>query len=271
MKRLSLLPAVAGLMLTARALPGAPAALEDTLILPAKTPPAGKAFAILATGDGGWAELDRELAGRLAASDLPVVGWNSRSYYWTRRTPEEASADLAALIRRFREAWHRPRVVLIGFSRGADVMPFLVSRLPRAEREGLDLIALLGPGQTIDFQFHLLDLVHTPGGATALPVPPELEKLRGLPMLILYGDKDDSSCGAALPVDLGRIIRLPGDHHLGRDYDRISRIIRETALAGTNTRAPNTPVDHPRPGSDDAAKPSTQPRTNEALKATSRK
>jgi len=54
-----------------------------------KPPAPGESFAILATGDGGWAELDRELAHRLAAADLPVVGWNSRAYYWTRRTPRK--------------------------------------------------------------------------------------------------------------------------------------------------------------------------------------
>ena len=52
----------------------APASLESTLTLPAKPPAPGESFAILATGDGGWAELDRELVliswlpGRLCAA-----------------------------------------------------------------------------------------------------------------------------------------------------------------------------------------------------------
>ena len=41
-------------------------------------------FALLLTGDGGWAGLDQELAARLAASGVPTVGLNSLKYFWTR-------------------------------------------------------------------------------------------------------------------------------------------------------------------------------------------
>lgn len=202
-----------------------PAPLEATLTLPSATPAPGASFAVLLTGDGGWAELDRELAQRLAHADLPVVGWNSRAYYWTRRTPEEAAADLSRLIRRFRREWQRPGVVLVGFSRGADVLPFLVNRLPAEDRHAVERVVLLGPAKTVDFQFHLADYVREASRATALPVPPEIARLRGARLLIVYGDKDESSCGAVLPKDVGRIVSVPGDHHFNRNYDLLAQLI----------------------------------------------
>lgn len=204
---------------------GAPATLEQTLKLPSQPPAPGTAFAILATGDGGWAELDRELAARLAAADLPVVGWNSRAYYGTRRTPDEAAADLARLVERFRTEWQRPQVVLIGFSRGADVLPFLANRLSPEVRASVQAIALLGPAERVDFQIRLTDLVVDSPTAKALPVPPEIERLRGPPLLIVYGEKDASSCGPRLSEHLGRVVRVPGDHHFNRDYDRLAALI----------------------------------------------
>ena len=210
-------------------LAAAPAKLEDTLELPAQAPSAGASFAIFITGDGGWAALDREVSKRLAKADVPVIGWDARSYFWTRRTPEEAAADLGRLIRRFRTEWKRERVVIVGYSRGADVLPFLVSRLAPDERAALQLVVLLGPGRTIDFEFHLTDFLGDPDPKTALPVPPEVAKLRGLPLLIIHGDKDDASCAAELAPDVGGFAKVPGDHHFARDYDLLARLILEAA------------------------------------------
>jgi type IV secretory pathway VirJ component len=211
------------------ALGAASAKLEDTLELPTSAPAAGASFAIFVTGDGGWAALDREVSARLAKADVPVVGWNARAYYWTRRTPDEAAADLGRIIRRFRAEWKRERVVVIGYSRGADVLPFLVSRLAPEDRGALQLVALLGPGSTIDFEFHVTDFLGDPDPRTALPVPPEVAKLRGLPLLIVHGEKDENSSAGEMAPDVGRFEKVPGDHHFARDYDKLAGLILEAA------------------------------------------
>jgi len=156
---------------------------------------------------------------------IPTVGWNSRAYYWNRRTPDEASKDLARLILRFREEWHRPKVVLVGYSMGADVLPFLVSRLPESERQTIELIVLLSPGHTVDFEFHMSSYLGESDRKTALPVPAEIRKLKGLPLLVIYAADDKESCGAKLPGDVGEIHALTGGHHFGGDYDALVRLI----------------------------------------------
>ena len=183
------------------------------------------------TGDGGWAALDREVSARLAKADVPVIGWNARAYFWTRRTPEEAAADLGRVIRRFRAEWKRERVIVVGYSRGADVLPFLVSRLAPEERAALQLVVLLGPGRMIDFEFHLTDFFSDPDPKTALAVPPEVAKLRGLPLLIIHGDKDEASSAAEISSDLARFEKVPGDHHFERNYDKLAGLILDAAGA----------------------------------------
>src|SRR5262249_38268373 len=42
----------------------------------------GSLFAVIVTGDGGWAGLDREVSGVLSAHGIPVVGLNSLQYFW---------------------------------------------------------------------------------------------------------------------------------------------------------------------------------------------
>ena len=45
-------------------------------------------FAIVMSGDGGWAGLDKDVAQALSAHGIPVVGLDSLRYFWSPRTPE---------------------------------------------------------------------------------------------------------------------------------------------------------------------------------------
>ncbi len=224
-----------------------PAKLEETLKLPAHPPEAGTNFAILLTGDGGWAELVRTIGVRLDAADIPTVGWDLRAYFWTRRTPDEAAKDLARLLERFRKEWNRPRVVLVGYSRGADLLPFLVNRLPEVDRQTIELIALLGPAHNTNFEIHLGDFLGETKSKTALPVVPEIMKLKGLPLLVLYGDDDPSSCGSVLPRELGDIRSIPGGHHFDRDYPRVIQPILDSIAKRKRQAAPLAAAGGPSP------------------------
>lgn len=191
----------------------------------------GDALAVIVSGDGGWAGLDRELAAALAARGHPVVGLNSLQYFWTRRTPDEAGRDLARLLRHYLARWGKQRILLIGYSRGADVLPFMASRLPADLRARVAVVAQLGPGTTVEFEFHVGDWLRSSDRPAALPVAPEVGKLRGLRLLCVYGaDETDSLC-PRLPVGLARTERLAGGHHFGGDYAALARLVLETAAS----------------------------------------
>jgi type IV secretory pathway VirJ component len=196
-------------------------------------------LAVIFSGDGGWASLDREVGDALAAAGIGVVGVNSLSYFWTKRTPDGAAADLARVLRHYRTAWHTTRVLLIGYSRGADVLPFLASRLPDDLRASVALVALLGPGRTTDFEFHLTDWL---GGddPEALPIGPEVARLAGLRVLCVQGaDEDDSLC-PTLDATRARRFELPGGHHFGGDYRVIAERILSEADAAAAQPSPGT-------------------------------
>lgn len=199
--------------------------------VPASGAPTGT-LAVILSGDGGWASIDRDIGGQLAAHGVGVVGVNSLRYFWTRRTPDGAAADLARILRHYIAAWHAQRVVLLGYSRGADVLPFMASRLPPDLRARVALVGLLGPGTSVDFEFHLSEWVADAARAGALPVRPEVEKLRGMPILCIYGaDESDSLC-PALDATLATPLPQPGGHHFGGDYDAVvGRILALAAPA----------------------------------------
>ncbi len=188
--------------------------------------PNGDALAILVTGDGGWASIDRGVAGVLTEGGVPVVGFNMLRYLWTRRTPEQAGADLERLVRAYVGATGRHEVALVGYSRGADVLPFMVSRLSPEVRRQIRLVALLGPSHTVDFKFHVADWWTTTNHQSDLPVLPEATKLLGgVRVLCAYGADDGDTICPALPGESAVVVRLTGSHHFDGAYAELGRLV----------------------------------------------
>jgi type IV secretory pathway VirJ component len=177
--------------------------------------------AVLLTGDGGWAELAKEVALGLAAHGIGVVGFNSRAWLSEPRTPQATTDAIVVAIAAARARWPADRLVLVGYSRGADMAPFIATRLPAPLRSQLSGLAVFGLARAASFEFHLMDLVKDTPRATDLPMLPELEKLRGVRMRCVYGlEETDSGCRDA-PADL--IVRdgRPGGHHFDRNIDAL--------------------------------------------------
>jgi type IV secretory pathway VirJ component len=179
-------------------------------------------LAVFLTGDGGWAELDHQVSARLVAAGIPVVGWNSLKYYWVQRSPEEAARDLERVLDCYLAKWRKTQAVLVGYSRGADVLPFLASRLPPASLKRVRLVALLGPATSNRFEPLATEYTHVGAQAPALPIAPEVAKLRGMRILGFYGsDETDSLCKGATP-GLLECTELSGGHHFGGSYAQIA-------------------------------------------------
>ncbi|MBS0395197.1 MAG: virulence factor family protein [Proteobacteria bacterium] len=185
-------------------------------------------FAVLMTGDGGWAGIDQDVAGALAAHGVPVVGWNSLKYYWQGRTPEAAAADLERIVRRYSAAWQRREVLLVGYSFGADVLPFLYNRLPPDLRAQVRSVSLLAPSDAATFEFHVSDWIPGAGGG-GRPTRPEIARMGEARLLCIYGaDESDSPCrGLEGPGRRG--VALAGGHHFGGDYESLARQVLDFA------------------------------------------
>src|SRR5438552_9612559 len=154
-------------------------------------------FVVFVSGDGGWATIDRSISKVLADSGMPVVGLNALQYFWTRRTPESASRDLQWIVENYLTAWKKGRVMMVGYSRGADVLPAMISRLPIELRSKIRLIALLGPSPKVQFEFHVSDWLRS--ASSGIAVKPEVDKLREQRILCLSGEDDKDSLCRALP------------------------------------------------------------------------
>lgn len=199
-------------------------------------PLAAATLAVVLSGDGGWAGMDKEIAGELARLGIPTVGWNSLQYYWHARTPEGAAADLTRVLAHYLPAWQRDRVLLVGYSFGADVLPFLVARLPESWRKRIDLVTLIAPSTTAQFEFHVAEWMGSTD-ASALPTAPEVARLAGLRVLCLQGEDDTESLCRKLPAGAAEVTVLGGGHHFGGGYAEVARRI----VAALPSSAPAAP------------------------------
>lgn len=189
--------------------------------VPSRQP--GDELAILLTGDGGWAELDQELAHDLSASGVSVVALSSLQYFWQERTPQQAAKDLSRLIAHYSQVWQRPRVRLLGYSFGADVLPAIVNAMPQPDRARITSLGLLSVLPRTSFEIRVAGWLGQVVGEQA--VRPALDTLSatGMPITCVYGRDDADSLCRDLPASVAKVVALPGGHDCSGDHAAIVR------------------------------------------------
>jgi type IV secretory pathway VirJ component len=207
-----------------------PGALAD---LPIVTVPAqagttpSDTFAIILSGDGGWAGLDKEVAGALAATGIPVIGLDSLRYFWSARTPAGLAADIDRIAGYYLKQLGKQHVMLIGYSQGADVLPFAINRLSPSTRSHVALTAIIGMSEHALFEFHMSSWVSDDNSGPA--TLPEVERITGMPVLCIYGEGEDDTLCPTLDPRKVTIVKLKGGHHFDGDYAGLARAILASA------------------------------------------
>jgi type IV secretory pathway VirJ component len=135
---------------------------------------------------------------------------------------------VARILRHYLSAWHKQRVLLIGYSFGADVLPFVVNRLPPDLRSKVASVSLLGIDGSASFEISISDWVGTDDAGAA--TRPEVGRITGLPVLCLYGEGEKDSICPGLADPGIRREQVGTGHHFGGEYatlaDRILAFAR---------------------------------------------
>ena len=208
----------------------APDALKDLPIIAVAAEAGAKAsdvFAIMLSGDGGWAGLDKDVASALTADGIPVVGLDSLRYFWSARTPEGLGADLDRMIRYYAAQLGKPRVMLIGYSQGADVLPFAVNRLPPSSHGQVALTAVMGMSEHALFEFHMSSWISDDNSGPA--TMPEVERITGMKILCIYGEDETDSLCPKLDPHKATVVKLKGGHHFDGNYAALAQTILQAA------------------------------------------
>ena len=121
-------------------------------------------------------------------------------------------------------------MLLIGYSFGADVLPFVITRLPQDLRERIASVSLLGIDAHASFEVRIADWVgNDQGGA---PTRPELDAMGQVPVLCIYGEGEaDSICPGLSAAGVERE-QIGKGHHFSGEYAMLADHILAFARRG---------------------------------------
>jgi type IV secretory pathway VirJ component len=139
--------------------------------------------------------------------------------------------DVGRIAAHYGAEWGRTELLLIGYSRGADLAPFVAQRLPPEERQRLRLVALLGPSTYAEFEVHAVDIFASLRRRGALPTEPAVRATAGAyRMVCVHGsDEHDSLCPRLAGLPWVKDVSLEGGHHFDGDYAALARIVLDAA------------------------------------------
>ena len=186
--------------------------------------PGSHRLAIMISGDGGWRELDKGIAAELNRQGVSVIGWNSLRYFWSRHSPQQIADDLARVIDTYQHRWQINDVALVGYSFGADVMPFAYQRLPQAQRDQVRLVTLLGLAHGADFKVQIRGWLGLAEDAQ-VPVLPELIKMPPSLLQCINGEEEKDTLCPELATRGVEVFTRPGGHHFDHNPVKLATIV----------------------------------------------
>jgi type IV secretory pathway VirJ component len=201
------------------------AGAQDTR-LPIKALPANdttKPLVFYITGDGGWTGFSDAFLQSINKAGYPVLALNARKYFWKKRTPASMTTELVQLINRNLAQWKRDSVVLIGYSFGADVTPFLYNYAGSPFTKKVSQMVLMLPYTSTDFEVHLTEMIGI-ASHDAYSVVNEVNKITRSILFILGTEKDQFPVQTLTNKNY-KVITEGGGHHFDDKADKVAAYV----------------------------------------------
>jgi type IV secretory pathway VirJ component len=197
------------------------------IITRAKAEIKNTAIALLLSGDGGWFNFEQAIANNLASFGIPTIGIDTKKYFWSRKTPEKTTADMTEILNYYSKEWGKNKFILIGYSQGAEIVPFIVTLFPQNLRSNVLSAVLLSPAKTTDFEIHISNMLDLGNRQNTYDVIQEIKKLDNIRTICIYGDKEKSTVPALLEGSRAKFVFIPGDHHYHGNATLIVKVMKE--------------------------------------------
>lgn len=194
--------------------------------IPSANGPA-KYVALFFSGDGGWRDIDKSVGDIISKESTHVVGIDSLRYYWSLRKPEGIAKDIQRMVAKADPSGKLP-VLLLGYSFGANTVPFAWPYLPKELQDRISLVGLIGTEKTTPFQVSVGAWLGLGGDNE---VAPAITKVPTAKVLCVYGSEEDDTACTDPSLSAVEKIELPGDHHYDEKYELLAAKLMEAVAA----------------------------------------
>ena len=179
-------------------------------------------YVIFLTGDFGFLNFDKAIVHYLNLKNVSVVVLNSKNYFRSAKSPAQIGIDIGSIINKYNRKWNQHKVILMGYSMGAEVIPFAVNRMDEKSRLELMDIVLIAPGQKAIFRLKPTDYIFEEKKGTDIYT--ELIKMKAQRSYIICDDSPYSIRKKNLDGVTDHDF-LGGGHHFGHNYKLLSKLI----------------------------------------------
>lgn len=180
--------------------------------------------AVIFSGDMGFKiGMGPQIAQRLAADGIPVVGVNSLIFFRRERRPSEIRRLVSDATRQALAFGHGDAVVLIGQSFGADILQFGLTGMPPALRAKVRMVGLVVPTTTVFFRASPSELFNwAQPDASALPTA---RALIWTSVVCIHGIEESRSLCPQLIHRNIENVALPGGHLLRGNANAVYAVL----------------------------------------------
>jgi len=185
---------------------------------------ADKPLVFYISGDGGYTSFSEGVCTTINKAGYKVTSLNSKSYFDDQKTPKQTTDDIVGYLNDQFNKRKDQQFILIGYSFGADITPFVINLFPDSIKKKLISLVLLSPSTSTDFETHVWDKLGLKK-KRSMDVVAEVNKLGAIKTTIILGDDDDD-----FPINNIKLKNyvhelLPGGHHYEGNTDEVARTI----------------------------------------------
>jgi type IV secretory pathway VirJ component len=191
-------------------------------------------LAFLISGDGGWTNFDHSIGESLSKKGMPVIGLDAQKYFWNPKTPEITANDVAKAVQYYMQQWNRKKFILVGYSFGASIVPFIAEKLPSDLKESIAGIFSLSPDEKADFEIHITDMLGIGSTEDDCNVPGEIKKIKQFLPVCVFGEDEPVTLQTIFEKAGAKIITLPGNHHYNNNPSAVAEIISKEVEKSIN-------------------------------------
>lgn len=177
------------------------------------------------SGDAGFNSFSKNFGQNMHRFGYDVFALNTRKYFWTKRTPESAAEDTEKFLKEITANRTNKKIIIVGFSYGADVAPFIYNRFDAGFKKNIQNLVIIGPSKVNDFEIHLAEYV-TGEKEYGFSVLNEINNVRNVPFTLIVSDFEFYHFPISqIMLKNYSLLHLHGDHHYGGDTKRLAAFV----------------------------------------------
>jgi len=185
------------------------------------TAPGEKPFIFFISGDGGVHHFFADLCQDIHQSGYSVTALDASGFFWHRKSPQQAADLISTYLEGQLSQRPNAKLVIAGYSFGADAVPFIVGALPFDLRQKLISVLLLSPSASTDLEIHIADMF-VEGRKRSLDVAQAINHLGDLKTVTIMGSEEHQFPVSAIRLKNYTNEIIPGGHHFDGRPDLVA-------------------------------------------------